>query len=264
MDYNKICEQTCKLARETGEFIIGERNKLCVSGIEAKGKNDFVTLVDKASEERLVEGLKHILPGSGFIAEEGTAEQNNEAYIWIIDPIDGTTNFIHGAPPYSISIALQYDKETVVGVIYEMSADECFYAYKGGGAFLNEKKITVSSINKLSSSLLATGFPYTDFGRLQSFMKTMEYFFHNSHGVRRLGSAAVDLAYVACGRYEGFYEYNLNAWDVAAGAYIVQMAGGKVSDFNGGEDYLFGRELIASNSHIFEEFKGAVGGIMNE
>jgi myo-inositol-1(or 4)-monophosphatase len=264
MDYNTICNQTCELAKETGELIRKEREKLTEKGVETKGKNDFVTLVDKASEEHIVQGLLKILPGSGFITEEGTASQDNEPYIWIIDPIDGTTNFIHGAPPYSISIALQHLGELVVGVIYEITADECFYAFKGGAAYLNGKKISVSSTDKLSGSLLATGFPYTEFGRMQAFMKTLDFFFHNSHGVRRLGSAAVDLAYVACGRYEGFYEYNLNAWDVAAGILIVTMAGGKVSDFKGGNNFLFGKELIASNTEIFEEFKDAVGGIMNE
>lgn len=264
MDYSKICKLTCDLAKETGRFITKERKKLYDDGVEAKGKNDFVTHVDKASEKRLVSGLSEILPGSGFITEEGTAGQNNEPFIWIIDPIDGTTNFIHGAPPYSISIALQYEGNLVMGVVYEIFADECFYAYDGGTAYLNGEKISVSSTRKLSGSLIATGFPYTDFGRMQNFIKTLDFFFNNSHGVRRLGSAAVDLAYVACGRYEGFYEYNLNAWDVAAGAYIVKLAGGNVSDFKGENNFLFGKELIASNSDIFEEFKDAIGGIMNE
>lgn len=263
MNLKNICELTCELARNAGEFIRSERSKLVSSSIETKGKNDFVTEVDKASEVFLVKGLSQILPGSGFITEEGTATKKDESFVWIIDPIDGTTNFIHGAPPYSISIALQQDEKTVLGIIYEITADECFYAYSGGKAWLNGEEISVSPVENLENSLIATGFPYKDLGRMNAFNETLEYFFHNSQGVRRLGSAAVDLAYVACGRYDGFYEYNLNAWDVAAGAFIVEMAGGKVADFKGDGNFLFGKEIIAANSDIFEEFKEAVGGIMN-
>lgn len=264
MDLNNICTKTTQLAVEVGGFVRSERKKLNEKGIVAKGKNDFVTHVDKASEEHLVKGLSQIIPGSGFIAEEGTAGHSDEPYTWIIDPIDGTTNFIHGAPPYSISIGLQKDGVSVLGVVYEISADECFYAYEGGKAYLNGKEIRVSETQELAGSLLATGFPYTEFGRMQDFMKTLDYFFHNSHGVRRLGSAAADLAYVACGRYEGFYEYNLNAWDIAAGTFIIEKAGGKVSDFKGESNYLFGGELVASNAAIFDEFRNAVGTIMNK
>ncbi len=263
MDYNLICRKTNELAQEVGSFIRKERARMDSDSVLTKGKNDFVTSVDKASEEHLVQGLGQIIPGSGFIAEEGTATNNSEKYTWIVDPIDGTTNFIHGAPPYSISIGLREEEQTVLGVIYEITADECFYAYEGGKAYLNGSEISVSETPELKDSLLATGFPYSEFNRMQSFMKTLDYFFHNSHGVRRLGSAAADLAYVACGRYDGFYEYNLKAWDVAAGAFIVQKAGGKVSDFRGGDDYLFGAEIVASNSNIFNEFKDAVGGMMN-
>lgn len=263
MDYKTVCEKTTTLAKEVGEYIRRSRSKLREQGIETKGKNDFVTEVDKGSEEIIVKGLREILPGSGFITEEGTATKNNETCIWIIDPIDGTTNFIHGAPPYCVSIALQEKGELVVGVIYEVAADECFYAYKGGAAYLNGERIKVSSTPTISGSLLATGFPYSEFGRMEPFMKTLDYFFHNSHGVRRLGSAAADLAYVACGRYDGFYEYNLNSYDIAAGVFIICMAGGKVSDFKGGDNYLFGGELVASNGLISDEFQAAVGNIMN-
>ena len=263
MDYNKIEQQTIKLVTEVGSYIKEERKAFLKKGIEAKGSNDFVTYVDKASEEHLVSGLSQILPQSGFIAEEGTREYNNEEYAWIIDPIDGTTNFIHGAPPYCISIGLRKGEELIGGVIYEISADECFYAFNGGKAFLNGKEISVSNTEKVSDSLIATGFPYSDFALLENFMKSMDYLFHHSHGVRRLGSAAADLAYVACGRYDAFYEYNLNAWDVAGGAYIVQQAGGKVGDFKKEGNYLFGKELIASNAYIWEEFSDKISEIMN-
>jgi myo-inositol-1(or 4)-monophosphatase len=142
----------------------------------------------------------------------------------------------------------------VLGVIYEINLDECFYAFENGGAFLNGKKISVSSVAKLSDSLLATGFPYSNYERMTPFMEVFDYCLRNTHGLRRLGSAAADLAYVACGRFEGFYEYGLNAWDVAAGVIIVKEARGKVSDFSGGKNSVFGKEIIACNSNVFEEF----------
>ncbi len=258
MDFNKIEEQTLKLVTEVGDFVRKERASLSSKGIEVKGSNDFVTNVDKASEERLIKGLKQIIPESGFIAEEGTVAYQNEEYSWIIDPIDGTTNFIHASPPYCISVGLRKGEELIGGVVYEISKDECFYAFNGGKAYLNGKEIRVSSTEKVANSLIATGFPYNDFGILERFMKTMEYFFHHSHGVRRLGSAAADLAYVACGRYDAFYEYNLKPWDVAGGAYVLQQAGGKLSDFSKGDDYLFGRQLVATNNLIWEEFSDII------
>jgi myo-inositol-1(or 4)-monophosphatase len=262
MDFNKISEQTINLVTEVGDFVRKERVNFNSKRIETKGSNDFVTSVDKASEEHLISGLSQIIPGCGFIAEEGTLEYNNEDYSWIIDPIDGTTNFIHGAPPYCISVGLRKGKKLIGGIVYEITADECFYAFNGGKAFLNGNEIQVSKTPKVSDALIATGFPYSDFGLKDNFMKTLDYLFYHSHGVRRLGSAAADLAYVACGRYDAFYEYNLKAWDVAAGAYIVQQAGGKVSDFSKGSNFLFGKELIASNAFMWEEFSDVIKGIM--
>lgn len=262
MDYQKLCEKTVELCKEVGEFVRQQRVILKDYGVETKGQNDFVTIVDKASEERIITGLAKFLPESGFIAEEGTNDKRGDVYNWIIDPIDGTTNFIHNAPPFCISVALQENGVTVIGVVYEIHYDECFYSYKGGKVFLNEKEVTVSKREKLADSMLATGFPYSVFDRIDDFLQTLVYFFKHSHGVRRLGSAAADLAYVACGRYEGFYEYNLKPWDVAAGAFLVEQAGGKVTDFSGGDDYLFGKEIIAGNNLMFDEFYQAVNKLM--
>jgi myo-inositol-1(or 4)-monophosphatase len=211
----------------------------------------------------LVHGLGKLLPGSGFIAEEGTSDIRGEVNNWIIDPIDGTTNFIHGSPPYAISVALMNANQIVMGIVYEIVAEECFYSYAGSPAFLNGKEIQVSEQATIADSLIATGFPYSYFDRLEPFMKTLDYFFINSHGVRRLGSAATDLAYVACGRYDAFYEYNLKPWDVAAGAFIIQQAGGVVADFSGGDNFLFGREVVASNKLVYKEFQSKVNQIMN-
>jgi myo-inositol-1(or 4)-monophosphatase len=263
INLEKICLDVVELARQTGTFIKTERSKNKLS-IENKGTNDFVTHLDKGSEERLVKGLKAILPQAGFIAEENTETHRGDIYNWVIDPIDGTTNFIHGLAPYAISIALMQHNEVVIGVVYEMGLDECFYAWKGGKAWLDGQPIEVSARATVSDSLIATGFPYTMFSQLDRFLKSLEFFMKKSHGVRRLGSAATDLAYVACGRFEAFYEYNLNAWDVAAGALLVTEAGGKMSDFKGGDNYIFGRELIATNRHIYDEFAKDIQELLNQ
>lgn len=263
MDLQQLCNNVIELSGSVAKYIRKEREGFTTQYIEIKGKHDFVTHVDKGSEEQLVKGLKSILPSAGFITEEGTSKERGDRYNWIIDPIDGTTNFIHGAPPYSISIALMDNDEIVLGVIVEIFSSECFSGYKGSQVLLNGKTVHVSATGKVADSLIATGFPYVNYGRLEQFMKTMDYFFYNSHGVRRLGSAAVDLAYVACGRYDAFYEYNLNPWDVAAGAFLVELAGGRAGDFKGGRNYLFGKEIVASNSIIFNEFQEVVGKFMN-
>jgi len=262
MNYEYLCMKTCSLAHEVGAFVKAERKNFKTELIETKGKNDFVTYLDKASEARIVDGLSKILPGSGFIAEEQTSTLRSETHNWIIDPIDGTTNFIHGLPPHAISIALMEGNEIVIGVVYEMALDECFYSYKDGPAFLNKAEISVSKTPTVADSLIATGFPYTDFTRMESSIELMRHFFKHSHGLRRIGSAATDLVYVACGRFDAFYEYGLKPWDVAAGAYIVQQAGGRVCDFSGDAEFLFGGEIIATNLHIFGEMKNIVGSLM--
>jgi myo-inositol-1(or 4)-monophosphatase len=260
-DLKKICEETVKIARETGNFVKEYRlnNK---PSVESKGRNDFVTQIDKASEKKLVEALGNLLPEAGFIAEENTSDKTGSVYNWIIDPIDGTTNFIHGLYPFAISIALKENEKIVVGVIYEMGMDECFYSWKNGPALLNGKEIQVSTNAKVSDSLIATGFPYTNYSLIGNFMETLDHFMKNSHGLRRLGSAAADLAYVACGRFDAFYEYNLKPWDVAAGAFLVQQAGGEVSDFTGEDNYLFGGEIVAANGQMFGEMQNVINKIM--
>lgn len=257
MDYIIIVEEVSKLAKNIGEFLRVERANN-VPSIETKGKNDFVTHYDKESEKRIIESLKNIVPEAGFIAEEGTESEKGEIYNWIIDPIDGTTNFIHGLFPHCISIALTKNEEIVVGVVYEVGLDECFTAYQNGGAWLNGKKISVTENATIQDSLIATGFPYSNFSLMNEFINSLHYFMQNSHGMRRMGSAAADLAYIACGRFDAFYEYNLKPWDVAAGALIVKEAGGKVSDFSGNDNFLFGKEIIATNSKVFNVFQEKV------
>ncbi|MCX6243877.1 MAG: inositol monophosphatase family protein [Bacteroidetes bacterium] len=253
MDLKKITNQVCELSLQTADFLLEEVDKLSTTDIEVKSIHNFVTYVDKSSEARLMEGLSKIVPGTGFIAEESPDLEIKELN-WVIDPLDGTTNFIHAIPLYSISIALMNGNEVILGVIVEINRKECFYTWKGAPSFLNGKEIVVSETGKLTDSLFATGFPYYDYGRLDPYMNMFRFMMKNSHGVRRLGSAAADLAYVACGRFDGFYEYGLSPWDVAAGTILVKNAGGRVSDFSNGDNFIFGKEIIATNANLFEEF----------
>jgi len=258
MQLEKLCTDVCEAVRTTGNFIREERKTFSASKVEYKGLNDLVSYVDKTAEQQLVDALSRLLPSSGFITEENTNNTRSESYNWVIDPLDGTTNFVHGVPCFCISVALMLREKLVLGVIYEINLDECFYAFENGGAFLNGKKISTSATGELKRSLIATGFPYSDYHRMKAYMEVFDHLMYNTHGLRRLGSAAVDLAYVACGRFEGFYEYGLNAWDVAAGALIVREAGGIVTDFSGGDNYVFGKEIIAVNKNIYDEFLNVV------
>ncbi|WP_339793602.1 inositol monophosphatase family protein [uncultured Imperialibacter sp.] len=233
------------ISKEAGQFLKNEAEGFTPDMIELKGHNNLVSYVDKACEEMIVERLREVLPEAGFITEEGTVASSEQSLQWVIDPLDGTTNFVHGLPIYSVSLALVRDKQAILGVVYEVNRDECFHAIKGKGAFCNGKPIRVSSATQINESLLATGFPYNDFGKMMPYLNILNELMKSSHGLRRMGSAAVDLAYVACGRFEAFFEFNLNSWDVAAGVLLVTEAGGTVTDFKGGDNYIFGRELIA-------------------
>jgi myo-inositol-1(or 4)-monophosphatase len=264
MDLEKLCLEVQEIARTAGNFIASEREKFNLSDVEVKGKANFVSYVDKQAEELIVGKLRALLPDSGFIAEEGTAISTNEKYKWIIDPLDGTTNFIHGLPPFAVSIALMEEDELVLGVVYEVTQKECFYAWKGSKAYLNGTEIKVTSAATTGDSLIATGFPYSAMDMLDPFIVSMRYFMIHSHGLRRLGSAATDMAYVAAGRFEAFYEHGLKPWDVAAGTIIVQQAGGKVSDFNGTDRFLFNGEIVAANGAYFNEFYDIVHGFFTD
>lgn len=258
MDYKNLCFKVQEIAREAGSFIREEGKKITSSDIEIKSTASLVTYVDKTAETNIVEALKKLILNSGFITEEGTASHNNERFKWIIDPLDGTTNFIHGITPHSVSIALMEEDKLVLGVVYEVGVDETFYAWKDSPAFLNGNEIKVSSTSKSVDTLIATGFPYYDFDKMDNYIEAAKYLMQNTRGVRRLGSAAVDLAYVAAGRFDAFFEHALHAWDVAAGAFILQQAGGKTVDFNGGENWLFGGEIISASESYFDEFFGII------
>ena len=259
-DFTQLSHDLADLCREVARFIRQEASTFDRSKIEQKGVHDLVSYVDQETERRLVAGLRRLLPEAGFITEEGTAGPDTETgeFTWIIDPLDGTTNFVHGLPVYSISVALLHGRELAVGVVHEVNRDESFRAVRGGGAFCNEQPIHVSDVPDLNSALIATGFPYKDFGLMNDYLQLLGAFMNRSHGVRRLGSAAVDLAYVAAGRFEGFFEFNLNSYDVAAGILLVREAGGRVTQFLQDGDPLFGREVVASNGLLHDEMQQTI------
>ncbi|HOO84255.1 MAG TPA: inositol monophosphatase family protein [Prolixibacteraceae bacterium] len=255
IEYEKICAKVREIVLQTAQMIKNERqNFSALHNVEIKGHSNFVTHIDKLSEQMLVTKLSALIPEAGFIAEEGTSTKKGEIFNWVIDPIDGTTNFIHGLPPHAISVALMENEEVVIGVVLEISGGEIFYAWKNSQAFCNEKVIQVTNFSEHQQALIATGFPYYDMGKLETYMATMREIMAKTSGLRRLGSAAIDLCYVACGRFEAFWEYGLHPWDVAAGALIIERAGGKVCDFNGNNKYLFNGEIIATNTNYFNNF----------
>ncbi len=254
-----ICKKSIPIIKSAGHFIREELGKVSNPDIEEKSLNSLVSYVDKTAEEKLVSGLRALLPEAGFLTEEGTVTQESKELNWIIDPLDGTTNFLFQIPVFSVSVALQEEGELVLGIVYEINRDECFSSWKNGGAFLNERPIRVSSRGTIAEGLIATGFPYYDYSKTPQYMEVLTTFMQSTRGIRRLGSAAVDLAYVACGRFDAFYEYSLHIWDVAAGILLVREAGGIVSDFQGRESYLSGDEILASSTQVYEECKGIVG-----
>ncbi|TWJ00944.1 myo-inositol-1(or 4)-monophosphatase [Mucilaginibacter frigoritolerans] len=258
MQLEQVTSKVVEIAKEAGAFIREQRKTFSADKIEIKGLNDLVSYVDKTAEQIIVAALEKVLPEAGFLTEEKTINKKGEKYNWIIDPLDGTTNFIHGLPVYSVSIALQENEELILGVVYEVNQDECFYAWQGSKAFLNGNVIKVSDNKTIDKSLLATGFPYYDFEKQPAYIALFTELMKSCHGLRRLGSAAVDLVYTACGRFDGYYEYNLNPWDVAGGIVILRQAGGDAVNFKGGQECLNTRELLATNGKITKEMLEAI------
>lgn len=253
MNLKNLCQDVIALCIEVGGFIRKEAEVFDPNAIEYKGLHDMVSYVDKTAEEMLVAGLSKLLPEAGFVTEEKTSSKKGEKYNWIIDPLDGTTNFIHGIPTFSVSVALQYDEELILGVVYEVNRDECFYAWQDGGAYLNGNPISVSKAPQIENTLIATGFPFYEFADLEPYLNVLRVLMQKCHGIRRIGSAAIDLAYVASGRFDGYFEYNLNSYDVAAGIVLVKEAGGHVFDFKGSDKCIQNRQIIATNGLISDE-----------
>jgi myo-inositol-1(or 4)-monophosphatase len=257
MQPDSILQAVILTAKKAGAFIRKEREDFNYTSVEIKGLNDLVSYVDKTAEQLIVSDLQIIFPEAGFIVEENTRSEKKE-YNWIVDPLDGTTNFIHGIPCFSVSIALEHHNTIVLGVVYEVSRDECFYATQNSGAFLNGEPIHVSARKTLSESLIATGFPIYNFSRMENYLAALSYFMQHTHGLRRFGSAATDLCYLACGRVDAYFEYNLQSWDVAAGGLIVKEAGGTICDFSGKDNWIFGREVSGTNTFIDHAFNKVI------
>ena len=240
-----------RAARTAGDSIVREMDRTRDISIETKGKNDFVTEVDKNAEGIIISVIKNAYPEHAFLAEESGQEGEND-YLWIIDPLDGTTNFLHGFPHFSVSIALQNKGVLEQAVIYDPLKQELFTASKGKGAQLNNRKIRVSVKNTLDGALLGTGFPYNNKSVMQQFIESYKNLFPNVAGIRRAGVASLDLAYVACGRLDGFWEFNLRPWDIAAGALIIQEAGGINAELTGGADYMETGNIISANPKMIK------------
>ncbi len=242
-----------RAARAAGDIIVRNMDRLDRLKVATKQNNDFVSNVDYQSEQAIIDTLKQAYPDHGILAEESGIQDESAEFQWIIDPLDGTTNYLHGFPQFSVSIALRHKLRLEVGVIYDPVSQELFTASRGNGAMLNGKKIRVTNHKGLHNALLGTGFPYCDQSYLDTYLETMKALMQKTAGLRRPGSAALDLAWLAAGRIDGFWEFNLKAWDIAAGALIVREAGGIVSDFKNQDGYLDSGDIIAAAPKVFPE-----------
>lgn len=252
MNIKNICIEVESIARSVGEFLKDEQVKLHKSDIEQKGTRNFVTHIDMEAEKMLVKELKKLIPDATFLTEEGTVSYAEGKYTWIIDPLDGTTNYIHGDTPYSVSIALIKDKEIILGVVYDPIADELYSATEKGEATLNGNPIKVSSHSTLTNGYIGFGIPYSLDNRGEKILRNaIEQFRKCSFRIK--GSAAAEICYVACGRSDAYFHSGLSPWDVAAGTFILECAGGKSTDFSGGNDYIFNKEIVSSNGVIHKE-----------
>jgi len=247
-----------KAARRAGSII--NRAALDRSALEvrSKNRNDFVTQIDKASEAAIIDIIHKAHPDHAILAEESGASAQKSEYRWVIDPLDGTTNFIHGFPQYCVSIAVQHRGATAHGVVYDPTKNELFTASKGRGAYLDDRRMRVSRCLSLKEALIGTGFPFKELGRIDLFMRQMRYLMEHSAGMRRAGAAALDLAYVAAGRMDGFWEMGLSAWDMAAGALMVQEAGGIVGDLAGEPGFLEKGDIAAATPKVFADLLRAL------
>ncbi len=250
MNYQNILSAASVIVKDAGHFIKEHFGKVRVDEVIIKEPNSLVSYVDKQAEKILVSGLTSIIPDAGFITEEETIAQNqNQNAVWIIDPLDGTTNFLHGLPYFAVSVALRVNGKMVIGMVYDVMADELYHAILGNGAYRNDTVIGVSQ-KPFTDALIATGFPYAHNDNIDANLEVFKYMLTHSRGIRRYGAAALDLCYVAAGKLQGYYEGRLNPWDVAAGGLIVQEAGGVVTDYNGGNTFNSGVQIIAASESV--------------
>ncbi|MBK8517203.1 MAG: inositol monophosphatase [Saprospiraceae bacterium] len=252
-ELRELVSEARTVIHDSALFIKSNVNKVTSEQVIEKGVNSLVSYVDQQSESILIAGLSKILPDAGFITEEEMVEQSQKKYTWIIDPLDGTTNFLHAAPYFSVSVALHDGDKVIAGIVHEVTHDEVFFASTGNGAFLNKKSISVTNRPAFYDVLIGTGFPYKTEHLSDGHFDALRNVLNKTRGIRRFGSAALDLCYVACGRFGAFYEKALNSYDIAAGALIVLEAGGMISDFRGGNDWLFEGEILATAPQFRKE-----------
>lgn len=265
MDLQKLTSAVCEIATEGGRFLEEQRKSFDKNRIEQKNSHDYVSYVDKETEKLLVEKLKTLIPDSGFITEEETVKFEEQDYCWIIDPLDGTTNFIYDNPPFCVCIALRYKNEVILGVVYEVTRHECFYAWKGGGSYLNDRKITVSDVTTLENASVGLDLPY-DYQNYKPVLNSLiDKLYGTASSVRLYGSAAIGLCYVAAGRFDAWLEAYIKLWDFAAGAIIVQEAGGVVTDFRGSSDFWGSHHVIVSSgASLHTQMEGLVSAFADD
>lgn len=251
MNLESLTNEVISVARAAANFI--EQNVGLVNSeqIISKEKNSLVSYVDKTAEKMIVGALSEILPEAGFITEEDTVENSTNDLVWIVDPLDGTTNFLQGIPHFSVSIALRNKEDYLIGVVSDVMHHKIYHAYKGGGAFCDGNPISVSQTERMDQAVFATGFPYVKENRIPTLLNMLDSFLREARGIRRFGSAALDMTYVACGKIDGYYEGTLNIWDIAAGIVLVREAGGRISNFEGKESHPTGTNILASNEHLW-------------
>ena len=262
-DLGQLTQSVCQVAREAGAYIRKERASFSVDKVERKHAHDYVSYVDKGSEQLIVKALRELLPEAGFITEEGSAGHTDEQYVWVVDPLDGTTNFIHGFAPYAVSIALCKGHQIVVGVVYEIVSDECFYAWQNGGAWVNEQPLHVGK-SEINDALLCLQLPYNSDAYKPVISRLIQHFYGNVGSIRMIGSAAIALCYVAAGRLDAYAERYIGQWDYMAGALIVQEAGGHVTNYAGEDYFMEGDSVVATNGVVHQELLRAVALVNRE
>ncbi|MBQ2675239.1 MAG: inositol monophosphatase [Prevotella sp.] len=256
-DLEQITRLVCNIAREAGSYIKKERASFSVDKVERKHAHDYVSYVDKGSEQMIVKALRELLPEAGFITEEGLATHTDEQMLWVVDPLDGTTNFIHDFPPYAVSIALIRGKEILVGVVYEICADECFYAWQDGGAFVNGQPIHVGN-SEINDALICLQYPYNSEAYKPVIKRLVERYYGYVGSIRSIGSAAIALCYVAAGRLDAYVERYIGQWDYMAGALIVMEAGGRVTNYAGDAYFIQGDSIVATNGVVHQDLLDGV------
>jgi myo-inositol-1(or 4)-monophosphatase len=252
MNCENICTQTAGLSREVGAWLRTEGQSLSASDIERKGKNNYVTYIDKAAEKKLIDGLSQIVPGAGFLTEEATVSFHEEEYYWVVDPLDGTSNYIRQLAPYAVSIALMKKSDILLGCVYEVSSDEVYCAWKGSAARMNGAPIRVSSTPGIDGAMIGYGIPYCLEPQYEYLRRRIPGFYGRCT-MRHMGSAAAEICYVAAGKTDAYFHDNLSPWDVAAATLILREAGGCATDLAGGDNCIFGKEFVASNRLIHSE-----------